>query len=392
MKDDRTATASIGCLLPPTSCTQLPSPDYTTTMTVPNILKSNNFDLKVRTALMMLNRLMTPGIFTGADSADDYVQVELERRMWSSTSADISRATDSTDRVATCAICLDEMDHVSCVTFPCGHSLHKSCAQTSEKYSILDNGCYLCPECREDVSFFRVIFISSDHEVWRTDTSSSSSAVAFATNFSTVEAAAELSANGGNNMVISSHSPPVQYLPSPVQYLPSPDLSGQLQTRSQPSQQMSDIIMVSNSVSATGRETNNLATTQDHHHQHTPAAFAAFATGGLGLIGARVGGGGVQRRASGLQSQFNLLKSNVAFWGLFQEMLDASPELYALGPGPNFLKSGAFRSSHLRRCYASIRCREADFCLFSLFLFFLPQTKTRKTQGLILKCHFFFLF
>jgi hypothetical protein len=80
MKDDRTATASIGCLLPPTSCTQLPSPDCTITLTVPNILKSNNFDLKVRTALMMLNRLMTPGIFTGADSADDYVQVELERR------------------------------------------------------------------------------------------------------------------------------------------------------------------------------------------------------------------------------------------------------------------------------------------------------------------------
>ena len=373
MKDDRTATVSIGCLLPPTSCTQLPSPDYTITLTVPNILKSSQFDLKVLTALMMFNRLMTPGIFTGADSADDYVQVELERRMWSSTSADISRATDSTDRVATCAICLDEMDHVSCVTFPCGHSLHKSCAQTSEKYSILDNGCYLCPECREDVSFLRVIFISSDHEVWRTDTSSSTSAVAFATNFSTVEAAAELSANGGNNqMVISSHSPPVQHLPSP-------DLWGQSQTRSQPSQQMPDIIMVSNSVSATGRETNNLATTQDPHHQHTPAAIAAFATGGLGLIGAGVGRGG----ASGLQSQFNLLKSSVAFWGLFQEMLDASPELYALGPGPNFLKSGAVRSSHLRRCYASIGFREADFCLFSLFLFFLPQTKTRKTGGLI---------
>ena len=186
-------------------------------------------------------------------------------------------------------------------------------------------------------------------------------------------------------MVISSHSPPVQYLPSP-------DLSGQLQTRSQPSQQMPDIIMVSNSVSATGRETNNLTTPHDHHHQHTQAAIAAFATGSLGLVGAGVGGGGVPRRASGLQSQFNLLKSNVAFWGLFQEMLDASPEQYALGPGPNFLKSGAFRSSHLRRCYASITCREADFYLFSLFLFFLPQTKTRKTQGLILKCHFFFLF
>jgi hypothetical protein len=39
MKDDRTATASIGCLLPPTSCTQLPSPYYTITLTVPNILK-----------------------------------------------------------------------------------------------------------------------------------------------------------------------------------------------------------------------------------------------------------------------------------------------------------------------------------------------------------------
>jgi len=104
---------------------------------------------------------------------DSFVLVEVERGMWRASESDLARNAGvvSGEEEHSCAICLEHMDSQSSVVMRCGHCIHIKCALISERHEILDKALHLCPECRGDVSFTRVIFVSAGRQVLRLDTS-----------------------------------------------------------------------------------------------------------------------------------------------------------------------------------------------------------------------------
>jgi hypothetical protein len=110
---------------------------------------------------------------------DSYVVLELERRMWEASEADLeltrSRNADEADTAemengVSCAICLEGMKLATSVSLQCGHCFHRACAQKSEKHAMLEKGHYECPECRESVSFVRAVLFTKDEEIVRLET------------------------------------------------------------------------------------------------------------------------------------------------------------------------------------------------------------------------------
>jgi len=92
-----------------------------------------------------------------AEDGDSFIEIQLERRMWLATEVEVVKTSEE-HSVATCSVCLDEMEAESTVRMQCGHCIHVKCAQVSERYAILDKHVFQCPECRGIVSFVRAIF------------------------------------------------------------------------------------------------------------------------------------------------------------------------------------------------------------------------------------------
>ena len=101
---------------------------------------------------------------------DSVVLVELERRIWSATDAEIKRVKGEAEE-ATCAICLDNMQAESSVRMECGHCSHTSCALASERHAILNRSHFRCPECRCAVSLVCATFLAGGHAISRLNTS-----------------------------------------------------------------------------------------------------------------------------------------------------------------------------------------------------------------------------
>ena len=107
----------------------------------------------------------SPGRTLAARLRNDLsVLVEVERRMWLATRAEIERAKGD-DEAALCVICLDRMELSSAVRMECGHCIHIDCAVKSERHAMQLHGYFACPHCRRTVSFLRGKMISGRREI-----------------------------------------------------------------------------------------------------------------------------------------------------------------------------------------------------------------------------------
>ena len=283
----------------------------------------------------------------GADGANSYLHVELERRMWRCCPEEMSRTNHTTNHEdvedAICAICLDAMNADSCVTLPCGHCFHVVCAQMSERHQILDKGCYQCAACRCEVSSLRVCFFASGQEVWRVDTSSSGGAAVTSTPFFNPSATTFATTLGEERQPALLPSLPhtqhhtqhlLRPLPQPPQPLP---LSPQIDVRVEAGQEAA----TAPSGTAQQQPSHQPPPLYRERHPHQLPSFqyfphTPFSLSYWGQLERGGGGGGVYRLPQAVWTletltTNDLLKSNMLLRKSIEEILNVSHDAFALG-------------------------------------------------------------
>uniref|UniRef100_A0A7S0NE76 RING-type domain-containing protein n=1 Tax=Hanusia phi TaxID=3032 RepID=A0A7S0NE76_9CRYP len=99
-----------------------------------------------------------------ANDTKSLYELQIVRAMWPAADSLVGFEQESkiTCEEKECTICLEELKCENSVVTRCHHYLCASCAQSTERFALTTSGVWLCPSCRECISFINMSTADKD--------------------------------------------------------------------------------------------------------------------------------------------------------------------------------------------------------------------------------------